>query len=456
MLRDQGDGIRSWLGAAFAGAVEVPINPQHRGDLLRDILERVAPRAVVIDGEVLDGLEANDLRGVGTVLISPPGPAGSGTPLPVVGARQSDASPIRRPPAYRDSDTAAIIFTSGTTGPSKGVIVPWATAYQMVSWVPRESYGNGEGVYCPLPMFHLGGKSGFTNCLVRGARFVYRRRFSASSFLDDVRAANCVTASVVGPMLSILASTPQRPDDGVNPLRVVVCGPMIPGIEAFKRRFAVDVATCYGMTEIGCVLSTSYDHGPFASCGRVRTDFPWPEVRIVDQDDRDVGPGAVGELVARTPHRPAFSPGYLNDAAATASAWRNGWFHTGDAFRVDEAGNHYLMDRYKDSIRRRGENVSSYELESVVASHPGVAECAAVGVPARHGDDDIVVFVIPAQAGSISHDELAGWVANRLPSHMIPSGFRVVEDLPRNATTMRVKKYELRQMLTSGPSLEEQ
>jgi crotonobetaine/carnitine-CoA ligase len=206
------------------------------------------------------------------------------------------------------------------------------------------------------------------------------------------------------------------------------------------------------MTEIGSVLTTTYDHGPWSSCGRVRTDFPWPEIRIVDADDRDVEPGTVGELVVRTRCPSAFSPGYLDDPDQTAEVWRSGWFHSGDAFRVDEAGNYYLVDRYKDTIRRRGENVSSFEVESIVGAYDGVHECAAVGVPGRHGDDDIVVFVIAAAPGAVDAGDLGAWVSARVPSHMQPTEYRVVDDLPRNATSLRVKKYELRRIARADRS----
>ena len=247
-------------------------------------------------------------------------------------------------------------------------------------------------------------------------------------------------------MLSFLHETTPSPDDAESPLRVVICGPMIRDIDAFKRRFGVEVVTCYGMTEIGSVLTTTYDHGPWNSCGRVRESYPWPEVRIANAHDEEVGRGEVGELIVRTRSPWAFSPGYHGAPEKTAQAWRNGWFHSGDAFRVDSRGNYYLVDRFKDTIRRRGENVSSFEVESVVSSHDAVHECAAVGVPGDHGDDDIVLFVILTPRGALDADELMEWLVPRLPSHMLPGEIRFVGDLPRNQTSLRVKKYELRQI----------
>ncbi|MBW2427079.1 MAG: AMP-binding protein, partial [Deltaproteobacteria bacterium] len=440
MLTDQGDGLRAWLGAAFAGGIEVPINPQHRGDLLRTVIDQVAPRVVVVDPAIWADLDPEDLRASETILLTDDdGIARGHGRIRGLGPLLAKQPSIHEPPPLGPADTAAIIFTSGTTGPSKGVVVPWATAYQLVSWVPDEAFGSGEAVYCPLPMFHMAGKSTFTNVLARGARLVYREKFSASSFLDDVRSKSCVAANIVGPMVSFLHETPVREDDAANPLRAMLCGPMIPEIEEFKQRFGVAVATCYGMTEIGSVLATSFDHGPWNSCGQIRKDYPWPEVRIVDADDRDIEPGTVGELVVRTDCPSAFSPGYLRDAAKTADAWRNGWFHSGDAFRVDDAGHYYLVDRYKDTIRRRGENVSSYEVEMAITAHEGVAECAAVAAPGAHGDDDIIVFVIATHPGAVDAVDLDRWASARLPSYMCPSEYRVVQNLPRNATSMRVK-----------------
>jgi len=454
MLVDQADGIHSWLGAAFAGAVEVPLNPQHRGELLRQLLSAISARVLVVDAAVLGELDLGDVADlVDTIVVHGPGSqpyACRGTPIVDLGPLVAAPPTITDPPPIRYCDTATVIFTSGTTGPSKGVIVPWATAYQLVSWMPADSYTEGEGLFCPLPMFHLAGKSAFTSTLIRRARYVYRQRFSASSFLDDVRSSQCVVANVVGPMLSFLADTPPGADDAENPVRVVACGPMIRGIESFERRFGVHVVTCYGMTEIGSVLTTDQDHGPWNACGRVREGYPWPEVRIVNDDDEEVGPGEVGELIVRTAAPWAFSPGYLGAPAATAEAWRNGWFHSGDALRVDDAGNYYLVDRFKDTIRRRGENVSSFEVESIASSHEAVRECAAVGVPGAHGDDDIVLFVIPTAPGAVGPDALRDWFGPRLPSHMVPAEIRVVDDLPRNATTLRVKKHDLRRIASEG------
>jgi carnitine-CoA ligase len=227
-------------------------------------------------------------------------------------------------------------------------------------------------------------------------------------------------------------------------LRSILLGPMIPEMQQFEKRFGVRVGTCYGQTEIGAPLAIGWDHGPWATCGRPRTDYPWTETRIVDSNDEPVAAGTVGELIVRSPEPWALNMGYYKMPDKTAEAWRNGWFHTGDAFRVDEDGYYYFVDRMKDSIRRRGENISSFEVENFVIEHPGVADCAAVGVPTQLGDDEVLVQVVATDPQSFDPATLIAFLSSRMPSYMVPRYVEVVQDLPRNETSMRVRKHEIR------------
>jgi carnitine-CoA ligase len=245
-------------------------------------------------------------------------------------------------------------------------------------------------------------------------------------------------------MTSLLWSAEPRPDDADNPVRNVLLGPMIPDMEAFERRFGVRVATCYGQTEIGVPVATGWDHGPWATCGRVRQDYPWPDVRLVDEHDEPVPIGEVGEMVVRTREPWALNVGYYKMAEQTATAWRNGWFHTGDAFRCDEDGWFYFVDRMNDAIRRRGENISSFEVENHLIEHPEVIEGAAVGVRTRHGDEEVMAVLVVKDPARFDPAELIGFLAARMPRYMVPRYVRVVDDLPRNETTRRVRKHELR------------
>ena len=189
---------------------------------------------------------------------------------------------------------------------------------------------------------------------------------------------------------------------------------------------------------------TGWDHGPWASCGRQRLDYPRPEVRVVNQYDEPLAAGEVGELVVRSAEPWALNAGYYKLPEATAEAWRNGWFHTGDAFRYDADGWFYLVDRMNDAIRRRGENISSFEVESLVSGHPDVVECAAVAAPAELGEDEVRVVIIARDPTRFDPAALLTWLEPRMPRYMLPRYVDVVEDLPRNETTGRIKKHELR------------
>jgi carnitine-CoA ligase len=478
-LRHLGVGVRSvvatflpngptafevWLGLGWLGAVEAALNPALKGRFLAAALgDSGAPVLVTVAGSldaVVDVL--TDLPELRRVVVMPEeggGVDGNGPARPtgaalllaeagidVIDGREALGSSSPAPdldgPSYRD--VATLLFTSGTTGPSKGVLVTWASVYQTWSWVPADALTQGEGLYCPFPMFHTSGKSALNATLVRGARFVWRDRFSAADLWADIRRTDCAAACLVGPMLAYVHSQPAHPSDGDNPLRSIMCGPMIPEIEEFERRFGVRVATCYSMTEIGTPLATGWDHGPAGTCGRPRHDYPWTEVRVVNDADEPLPAGQVGELVVRTEEPWALTAGYHHLPERTAEAWRNGWFHSGDAFRYDEEGWYYLVDRMSDAIRRRGENISSFEVEQVVRDHPGVADCAAVGTPAVHGEEEVLVVVEAVNRASFDPAGLRQWLEPRLPRFMLPRFVRVVDALPRNETSLRVQKFRLR------------
>jgi len=451
MLANGPDAYCAWIGLGWLTAIEVPLNPALKGRLLAEVLDDCGASLIVV-GEAMAAevlAVAPSLPGLRRLVVLDDG-SGADLPAPPPGLEVVDGATFLSVdpaadldgPEYRD--IGALLYTSGTTGRSKGVRVPWATVYHMWSWAPADAFGEGEGLYCAFSMFHNSGKSSLNQAMARGARFVWRDRFSAAEFLDDVRRADCVCAAIVGPMLAYLYSLPERPDDADTPLRAMVVGPMIPEIDSLKRRFGVQVCTCYGTTETGAILATGWDHGPAATCGRQRPDYPWPEVRVVDDHDEPLGPGEVGELVVRTAEPWALNDGYHRQAERTVEAWRNGWFHTGDAFRYDEDGWYYLVDRLSDAIRRRGENISSFEIEQILRDHPAVADCAAVGVPADFGEEEVLVVVEAADPAGFDPAELLAWAAERLPRHMVPRYLQRTAGLPRNETSLRVQKFKLR------------
>ena len=444
---------RTMLGLAWLGAIEVPLNVAYVGDMLRHALTVSEATVLVTSSELLPAVEALGgglpaLRQV--VLVDEGGPESFGgaggaggvdvARLPALLGTVPVATDFTGPEAW---DVSCLLFTSGTTGPSKAVVTPWGLTYQMWSWVPEDTLRPGEALFSAMALFHNSGRSGFNYVLSRGGCLVTRDKFSATHVWDDVRRHDCVALALVGPLTALLYSAPPRDDDADNPVRSVILGPMIPQIEDFERRFGVRVAICYGQTEIGAPVTSTWEHGPWEACGRRRETWPWHEVRIVDEHDEPLPAGQVGEMIVRTAEPWALNLGYFGLPAESVAAWRNGWFHTGDAFRCDEDGNYYFVDRMRDTIRRRGENISSFEVEHAVGQHPGVQECAAVGIPTPLGDDEVLVAVVPREAG-LDPSELLASLAGRLPAFMLPRYVAVVDDLPRNATTGRVRKGEIR------------
>ncbi|NUP33289.1 MAG: AMP-binding protein [Streptomycetaceae bacterium] len=453
LLADPLDSARVWLGTALAGNVTVPVNSAYFGRMLTHVLGNSDAVAVVVAAEFLDRVtevahRLPDLRSVIVVGDFDPAAAPEGVPSAAVLASAPEAAEFPVAEAY---ETAAILYTSGTTGPSKGVITPWAAMHGYWSWVPDDTLATGEAMYCPMALFHISGLGSLHYTLSRGGRFLTRDKFSGTAFWDDVRAGGAVAAGLVGPMTALLNSLPAKPDDADNPLRGVILGPMIAEMAAFEDRFGVRVATSYGMTEVPPLVVTGWDHGPWQTSGRVRSGYPWAEVRVVDEHDVPVPAGETGELVVRAGAPWALNAGYHNMPEDTARAWRNGWFHTGDAFRQDEEGRFSFVDRVKDAIRRRGENISSFEVEAFVLDHPTVRECAAFAVPGALGGDEVMIAVVAAPGEKVEPADLAAYLTDHMPGYMVPRYIDVVDELPRNTTSLRIRKHVLRDRgITAG------
>ena len=329
-------------------------------------------------------------------------------------------------------DVAAIIYTSGTTGPSKGVLMPWGTLWSFVTTSPDDFVAPGDGFYAMYPAFHVSGKAMLYQASHFRARMVIREQFSIHHFWSDVREFGITGAGLVGPMAPFLMMAPEQPDDADSPLRHVMMGPLVPEVESFKRRFGVEVGTGYGMTEIGAPFASDGFRLPNdRSCGKLRSGWAGYEVQIVDEHDRPLGPNEVGELVVRTREPWVINRGYHHKPEATAAAWQNGWFHTGDAFTVDGDGNYYFVDRIKDAIRRRGENISSFEVEALVNQHPDVVETAAVAVPSEYLEDEVKACVVLVDGSELAHAALIEFLTPRMPTFMIPRYVEFVESCRR-------------------------
>jgi crotonobetaine/carnitine-CoA ligase len=295
-------------------------------------------------------------------------------------------------------------------------------------------------------MFHASGKmSIYTMALVNG-RAVLRDRFSTSEYWQDVKDYRCTTGLLMGTTAAFLSGQPPSPADADTPLRHVHVGPLPTDPEAFAERFGIRISTVFNMTEISSPIWTAWDVKDPQSCGRVREGF---QCRIVDGNDVEVPHGEIGELLVRSDDPWTLMAGYYKRPEATAAAWRNLWFHTGDLFRRDEQGNFYYLDRIKDSIRRRGENISSLEVEREVSDFDGVLECAVVGVPSELGEEEVKVSLVSSDAAPVQPHELIDFLSERLPAFMVPRYVEILQELPKTPTE-KVRKELLRESGIAG------
>lgn len=443
------DSLASWLGLAWLRAVETPINLQFVGRMLAYVINDARARFIVASERILPAITAiaGELGNIRAVVVPDLQGAAPELPFAVLSGTEffRDIKPAEGLKAPERHDVATMIYTSGTTGPSKGVMYPWGLLTDMCDAI---SYHLGEDdvAYNPLPMFHTGGKATAQTVITAGGSVVLRERFRTEDFWDDIRQWGCTFAPLYPAMSEWLLGRPPHPDDAANPLRRVSMSPVIPRAEEFKKRFRVEIQTCYGLTEGGLPVATAPYMSDmtenYESCGRI---MPAYEARIVDAHDYEVPDGEVGELVLRSKLPWGVMCGYFGRPEATLAAWRNGWFHTGDAFRRDADGNLYFVDRMKDALRRRGENVSSFEVEALVNEHPDVQHSAVIGVPSEYGEDEIKVCVILKPDAGSDAAALLEEVATHMPRFMVPRYIEFVDELPRTEATLRVQKAKLRE-----------
>lgn len=294
-----------------------------------------------------------------------------------------------------------------------------------------------------LPLFHIAAMYHVQASMATGASIAVRSRPTLTNYWAVARATGATMSIVLSSMVSQLLSQPERDWDRDHDMRLMFCAPLPSDVEAFKERFAIaDIQTGYGSTEVpGCVNKSPGDSIVPGSCGTARNGF---EVRLVDDNDIEVPDGTVGQAIVRTEHPWMLSVGYKGDAEATAAAWRNGWFHTGDLLRRDKSGNYYYVDRLKDAIRRRGENVSSHEVEQEVRTYPGVVDVACVGVSSdEQFDEEIKIWLVVDDRFESDCLPLVRYLADRMPFFMVPRYIEFVDSLPTTASA-RAKKFELR------------
>jgi crotonobetaine/carnitine-CoA ligase len=450
MLPTSADEHCLWLACGWLRALQVPVNPAYRGHLLRHVLQDSEPVVLIAASRFAGALEevlAEVMVGHLVVWDDPnPDPArwASGVAL----RQEAPAAGEFQPPA--PWDTAAVIYTSGTTGPAKGVLVPWG---ELASGIGAfDDLREGDRLYAPFAPFHLAGKLPLQLLAHWAGTFVFRDGFKTSMFWADVRAHRCNRAWLFHAMAQFLWRQPSDPQDANNPLETVTGGPLMAEYLGFERRFGLKMRTNYGMTEVGWPITTGDQVHDHRSCGRERQGY---DLRIVDEHDQEVPLGEVGELMIRSDTPWTMNAGYLNRPGQTIRSWRNGWFHTGDGFRRDADGNFFFVDRIRDTIRRRSENISSFDVESFVMAHPDVLECAAIGVPSEVGEEDIKVFVVALSGHVLSAPDLHQWLSETMPSFMLPRYLEFLTELPKTVTS-KVRKVELRRMSSAAGTWDSQ
>jgi carnitine-CoA ligase len=439
------ESLQTWFGVAKAGLVEVPLNPSGGSELLRYCIEQSGAPVVVCDAEH-ERLVVALLRGIDSVrhLVV----AGEGEPADELRVNRIAFEELLAHPAGAaediDADTAAVIlYTSGTTGPPKGVLLSHRANINLARHTARLlQYTAEDRLYSVFPLYHSNARFCSVMAAIEvGADVVMHRKFSASRFWDICREQGITAFNYQGAMMSILHQQPPRPDDAENPVRIGFGAPCPPEIFAdFERRFGVRLTEIYGSTEVSIVT----DMPPWdRKIGTAGTESENYQVAVVDDRGEPVPAGTTGEIVVR-PKKPGWMfNGYHRMAEATASSWRELWFHTGDRGHLDDDGFLTFVDRLKDSIRRRGENISSWEIERVVGRHPDVAQVAAYGVPSPLSEDEVMVAVVPRDGRTLDPAELTARCEGVLTSFAMPRFVRFVSALPMTPS-QRVEKYRLR------------
>ena len=458
MLPDTIDFVRVWWGLSKRGAIEVPVNLAYRGRILTHICNDSKAGTIIVDRKFLDRLEdiADDLEHLERCVIYsedpaqrenlalPPKLGARCSALPFASLFSQNAAPVEPAPAFHD--LMSILYTSGTTGPSKGVMIPHAQSFiealsaAMEHWLltPEDVFYNSGS-----PFFHVQGKAVAYCSLIAGCTAVVRQGYKNDYFWRDVREHGCTVAGLLGAIGNFLWQQPERADDADNPMTKVGMYPVIPEHEAFARRFGVEIATTYSQTE--CPPPVFHKLGePFPSPRCIGVARRGVDVKILDEHDRERPVGELGEICVRTENPWELMLGYWQRPEATAKAFRNLWYHTGDAGYIDAEGRVYFVDRLSDSMRRRGENISSMEVEDEINSHPQVLECAAYPVAADEGEQEVMAAITPKPGERIDPAELIHYLNRRMPYFMVPRYLDFAEELPKTPTD-KIRKAPLRE-----------
>lgn len=435
-----------FLGCGWTGAVIVPINTASKGPQIAYFLQNSQAKLLVIEARYLDQLAMVDLSKTALQSVCVLGDE-TDTDVTSLAAIPIQPWPERgqetEAAAIRPGDTLAILYTSGTTGPSKGVLCSHAQYYW---WGENSSHILGlrqEDVLCTtLPLFHINALNTFAQGSLKGCQVVFETRFSASGFWTSMREHKATVVYLLGAMVPILLTQPEGVNEQEHDVRIGL-GPGVPqnAHKEFFTRTGVQLLDGYASTETNFVIASKPDHPRYGAMGWV---LPGYEMRVADEDDAEVEQGQPGELLLRAQEPYAFSSGYFNMPEKTTEAWQNLWFHTGDRVMREADGAVRFVDRIKDSIRRRGENISSFEVEQVLLSHPKIAIVAVFPVRSELAEDEVMGTLVLKPNKRVTPEEIISWCEARLPYFAVPRYVDIVDALPRTENG-KIQKYKLQQ-----------
>ena len=457
MLPDTIDYVTVWCGLAKRGAIEVPINLAYRKNILKRLCNDSTAKKIIIDCQYVERLEeiADDLEHLDCVILYaedqkldsygtlPPKLAQT---YQVAGFEDlfSDISTDFEP-APQFSDLVGIMYTSGTTGASKGVSTTHSHSFCYADGAAEIFYLSEEDRFytAGLPLFHLAGQWGVCYAsMIYGATVVLRKGYRNDNFWPDIAEHSCTVVFLLGAIANFLWQQPKLPEDSETPLKKVGMFPVMTEHKQFRERFGVEISTGYGSTESPCPVIHHFDEPlPNHQC----VGFPTGryDVKILDENDQVCTTGTVGEICTR-PRAPwEIMLNYWRQPEYTAKVFRNLWYHTGDAGYQDDEGRLFFVDRLTDSMRRRGENISSMEVEDEVNQHPDVLECAVFPVLAEHSEQEVMVVITPQPDVTIEPEKLIRFLDQRMAYFMIPRYIEFTAAIPKTPTG-KMEKYKLR------------
>ncbi|MFJ8235703.1 AMP-binding protein [Ureibacillus sp. NPDC094379] len=441
MLQSCPEFLYSWLGIARLGAIEVPINTGLRGDLLAYILNQAECKILIIKDEWVDRVKKiqHQLTSLQKVLV-----VGEEVPGTVSFASLfKNASTDEVRVEVKPTDPSLILFTSGTTGPSKGAVLSHRSNFALSkSCIDVMDYSENDRLFSVFPLYHVNARySTILAALIAGSNVVMHNKFSASRFWDICREEGITTFTYMGTLITILLKQPKKDNDAYNPVRMIQGAPCPAEIyDEFRERFNIEVTEAYGSTEVGICLANRAEDFRKGSCGKV---IPIFDVQIHDEKGIECQPNVPGEIVVRPKEPSIMFSEYFGMPNETVKVFRDLWFHTGDRGMKDEDGYFYFVDRTKDVVRRRGENISSFEVERVLNDHPAIHESAIVGVPSELSEEEVLAVIQLQHGEKVDPIEVLKFCEERLPYFAVPRYVRIIDQFPKTPS-QRIEKYKLR------------